>query len=306
MPTDPKKSGQNKARHVASQPPSPRWLDSAVTIRLDPETTERAFMTKQLVQCTLPHRNPGRVEEWTRRNGSYTLSLRPGKAGYPFGTIPRLLLFWLTTTIVQTRRRRIELGEHLSDFMWEVGLDPSRGGKRSDAKRLRDQMERLFRCTISFDEKRGRGSRWLDMQIAPAGELWWDPREPDQGDLWGSWLEVSEMFFNATLAAPVPLDKRALRGLRPLGPLALDFYAWANHRVYNLQEAAFIPWRSLAEQMGANYGEVREFARQARKALQAVQAVSHIKLSFPKTGGGLWLHPSPPAVAQRPVRTFDV
>lgn len=304
MSTDPPKSDQIKARSDAPKPPSPRWLDTAIAIQLDPDAIERAFMTKQLVQCTLPHRNPGRVEEWTRHNGSYTLGLRPGKAGYPFGTIPRLLLFWLTTAIVQGRQRRIELGEHLSDFMWEVGLDPSRGGARSDAKRLRDQMERLFRCNISFDEKRGKSSRWLDMQIAPAGELWWDPRSPDQGDLWGSWLEVGEVFFNATLAAPVPLDKRALRGLRPLGPLALDFYAWANHRVYNLQEAAFIPWRSLAEQMGANYGEVKEFARNSRRILRAVVECSHVKVTFPKTGGGLWLHPSPPAVPRRPA-TID-
>jgi len=35
--------------------------------------------------------------------------------------------------------------------------------------RLRDQMQRLFRAQISFDESSERGQRWLDMQMLRAG-----------------------------------------------------------------------------------------------------------------------------------------
>ena len=70
--------------------------------------------------------------------------------------------------------------------MRELGLSPETGrGKRSDAKRLRDQMERLFRSTISFDYQAAGHAAWLDMQIAPKGELWWDPKQPDQAVLFG-------------------------------------------------------------------------------------------------------------------------
>jgi hypothetical protein len=40
------------------------------------------------------------------------LRLQSGKPiGYPFGSIPRLLLFWITTEAVQTKVRRLELGK---------------------------------------------------------------------------------------------------------------------------------------------------------------------------------------------------
>jgi hypothetical protein len=135
------------------------------------------------VQATLPHSDPGKVEGWSRSNGNLTLTIRPGwdhnkrrSLGYPYGTIPRLLLFWITTEALRTRNRRLYLGNSIAAFMRELGLDPSRGGPRSDAWRLRDQMMRLFRAIISFDRSDERKHEWLDMQIAPEGCtcFWWD------------------------------------------------------------------------------------------------------------------------------------
>ena len=121
--------------------------------------------------------------------------------------------------------------------MRELGLVPSSagGGKRSDAKRLREQMRRLFRCRISFDavikEPHRHGERYRNMDVAPDSELWWDPKQPEQGTLWGSWIELGEKFYQAIIASPVPLDMRALRALKR-SPLALDLYAWAALKVW--------------------------------------------------------------------------
>src|SRR5690349_5872436 len=129
-----------------------RLIDAAVDVRQNPPgPDELAFLARQLVQVTLPHRDPGDMRVWKRVNGHVTLSVRPGDKGYPYGTIPRLLLFWLTREAIRHGRRRIELGDSLAEFMRNVGLDPGRGGKRSDATRLLDQSARLFRSTISFD-----------------------------------------------------------------------------------------------------------------------------------------------------------
>jgi len=72
---------------------------------------------------------------WTRRNGDVTLAIQPGinirtgkSYGYPYGTIPRLLLFWITTEAVRIRSRRLELGNSLNGFMAELGLNPDTGG----------------------------------------------------------------------------------------------------------------------------------------------------------------------------------
>jgi hypothetical protein len=240
-----------------------KLLDTAEAIRLDPDKIEAAFIARQLVQATLPHKNPGDdLPEWTRTNGNLTLSIRSGRGkdpktgerkniGYPYGTIPRLLLFWITTEATRTKNPRLVLGNSLASFMRQLGLDPSRGGKRSDARRLRDQMQRLFLATISFEqtheEKGQKGNAWLNMSVAPKGVLWWDERPPEQGALWDSWIQLGEDFYNAITAAPVPVDMRALKVLKR-SPLALDLYAWATYSAYRTQKSGqsrSVSWKAL-------------------------------------------------------------
>jgi hypothetical protein len=288
-----------------------KFLDAATVIRMNPADTDAAFMARELVQCTLPHTNPGKVEAWERRNGNLTLSIRAGwdtekksSVGYPYGIIPRLLLFWITTEALRTKDRRLELGHSLSDFMRELGLDPSRGGKRSDARRLQDQMRRLFKATISFhqtmEEEHRRGERWLDMQVAPKGEFWWDVHDPTQAALWGSYVILGEDFFTAITSAAVPVDMRVLRAIKR-SPLALDLYAWTTWRVFKLSKSAFVPWIGLMQQMGSEYKSEKEFARKAKAALRKIcAAYPALKLDFAK--GGLVLRPSLTAIAPAPKR----
>ena len=88
-------------------------------------------------------------------------------------------------------------------------------------------MKRLFAAKISFEQtvQQGdrTGERTLDMLVAPRRELWWDPKQPGQESLWGSWIELSEEFFGAITKSPVPVDTRALQALKN-SPLALDIY----------------------------------------------------------------------------------
>lgn len=299
----------NKALTAKVLPINYKLLAAAEAITTNPDAAELAFMARQLVQVTLPHSNPkGSPPEWYRTNGNLTLSIRPGYAtdpktgeryciGYPYGTVPRLLLFWLVTEIVQKRSRHIELGHSLADFMREIGLDPSRGGKRSDAHRLREQMHRLFRAQISFDQMTESGQRWLDMQIAPQGEFWWDLKSPEQGTLWKSWIEVGEKFYQAVLASPVPIDMRALKALRK-SPLALDLYAWVAHRTFTQVKkgsAQKVTWQQLHAQFGGDYSDIKDFKRKAKAALRKIATV-YPGLKIEDVPGGLIVHPGRPAI----------
>lgn len=290
-----------------------KFLDAAEAIHLDPDKAESAFMARQLVQATLPHKDPGNVPLWTRRNGNLTLTIQPGQKhgkllGYPYGALPRLLLFWITTEAVRTKNPRLELGNSLASFMRQLGLNPdngSQGAKRSDARRIRDQMERLFRATISFDQTREsdgrRGEGWVDMKVAPEGVLWWDEKLPEQGALWRSWIELSKQFFEAITAAPVPVDIRALNALKR-SPLALDFYAWATYTAFQTQrkgQSRFVSWELLHEQMGAEYSTIKNFSQKARSALRKVQAV-YPSLGLEFEPGGVKVLPCNPAVTIRP------
>lgn len=287
-----------------------KLINTASDIRLDPDKTKAAFMARQLVQATLPHKNPGNVPIWSRTNGTLTLSIQPGmdtrkkkSLGYPYGTLPRLLLFWITTEAVRNNSPRIELGENLSNFMEKLGLDSSRGGKRSDAKRLREQMIRLFQSTISFDQSTNGKKSWLNMQIAPKGVLWWDEKQPQQSTLWGSWIQLGEDFFHAITASPVPVDVRALKGLKN-SPLALDLYAWASYTAYQTQQGGkerSISWEMMHEQFGAEYNSVKEFARNAWRSLLKVQLV-YPELNIERVRGGIKVLPSNPSIKIKSIK----
>ena len=101
-------------------------IDAAAVIRERwPDASDLAFMAKHLVQVTLPHRDPGDVPFWSRTNGDLTLVIARTQIdqetnqliGYPYGTIPRLLLYWITREAVRSKGRHLELGSSLSEFM---------------------------------------------------------------------------------------------------------------------------------------------------------------------------------------------
>ncbi|MBV8524986.1 MAG: hypothetical protein JOY71_23180 [Acetobacteraceae bacterium] len=280
----------------------------------EPDPADIAFMARQLIQATLPHSDPGKVEIWERRNGNLTLRIRPGwdhdrnrALGYPYGTIPRLLLFWITTEALRTKSRRLYLGNSLAAFMRELGLDPTRGGRCSDATRLRDQMMRLFRAIISFDRIEDERHHWLDMQIAPEGctSLWWDFHYPTQNDLFSSWIDLNERFYAAIIAAPVPVDMRALRALKR-SPLALDLYAFVSYKAFVATQTGkvqFITWEQLMGQLGQDYSDVRDFRRKTKAALHKIKAV-YPGLILGDRKGGIEIQPGasaavPPKRARR-------
>lgn len=299
----------------AALPPSvARIVDAAADIMGSPHPSDRdrAFMARQLVQATLPHADPGNVPAWTRTNGRLTLVVRPyfdrhqSRHLHPYGVVPRLLLFWMTTEAVRTKSRILHPGASVAEFMRELGMNPANGGagaKRSDARRLKEQMLRLFRATISFEVDTGNAvtgsTEWLDMPITTAGRVWWDYREPAQGALFESVIELGEKFYNAIIAAPVPVDMRALKALKR-SPLALDLYAWASYRAFTVTQAgkqAFIPWSGLAAQLGADYADPRNFRVKASAALRKVRAVCPA-LRLADAEGGFIILPSqirPPA-----------
>jgi len=285
-----------------------KLISIAGDIRLDPDKTESAFLARQLVQATLPHKNPGNIPAWSRKNGDLTLTIRPGwdeknkkLIGYPYGTIPRLLLFWITTEAIRTKNPRIELGDSLSQFMEDLGLYPKGTGKRSDFKRLKEQMIRLSRSTISFTQSSDRSYSWLDMQVAPKGMVWWNEKQPNQRTLWQNWIQLGEDFFNAITSAPVPVDMRILKALKR-SPLALDLYAWATYTAYQTQrsgQSRSVSWEMLHEQFGAEYNDIKNFSKKAWRALTKVQLV-YPELAVERVHGGINILPSKPSITIKP------
>lgn len=290
-----------------------KFLNGVTAMKLDPLDAECVFLARFLIQCTLPHSDPGDVPVWTRKNGLYTLGIQPGwdfdagcSLGYPWGSMPRLLLVWIVTEAKRTASRRLDLGDSLARFMLELGLNPAMGsGKRSDSRRLREAMRRLFGARISFyqhiSDGRRQGEAQRDMQVAPERELWWDAKSPGQGALWGSWIELGDKFYSAIMESTVPCDMRALRLLKR-SPLALDLYVLCNWIGSNLGSKPhhFISWEMLGQQMGGDYANIGDLRRKIKAELRKVKlAHPGLNVSYPPKGGGILIKPGVPAVPRR-------
>ncbi len=295
-------------------------VDAALAIQAAPDAAEKAFMVRQLILCTLPHSDPGNVDAWTRRTGNVALGIQSGvdfdtgrKIGFPYGSIPRLLLFWITTEVQRTKnrpelsitdKRTLQLGRSLAEFMRQLGLNPGTGGgKRSDGKRLHDQMDRLFSSRIGFVEKKQsgtlQGKERGSMEVSPHYELWWDTKRPEQGALWNSSVFLGEEFYKALVACAVPVDMRALKALKR-SPLALDLYAWICYAAFAIVQhkrpQQFVAWKSLMQQFGTDYTNPDDFKRKAKLALRKIAGDGkghgglYPGLKVNQTRGGFMLH----------------
>ena len=251
------------------------------------------FMARALIQATMPHSKQSGTE-FTRQNGLFTLTmLSPSKIGLPYGSIPRLLLAWLTTEAVLTKEKELILGSSLSDFMSKLSIVPT-GGRWGTITYLKDQIQRLFSAAISctYDD----GESWAIKNIQPVSNahLWWDPKKPQQASLFESTITLGQEFFNEITNNPIPIDMRALKSLRR-SPMALDIYCWLTYRMSYLKSNTCIPWGALEVQFGSEYKRTRSFKEKFIKHLRAVQIV-YPESKLEDSEKGLILKPSPPHI----------
>lgn len=285
------------ARPKLSDDAISRLVNEALAIEAEAAINADAlgFLARAMVQATLPHRRvPG--TEFERRNGAFRLSLlAPSAVGLPYGSVPRLLLAWITTEAVRTKSRELVLGDSLSSFMHELGLSPT-GGRWGSIGRVKEQTKRLFSATVSCTYEGGDRTALLGYRLADKALLWWDAQKPGQAALWASTVTLSEPFYNEIVNRPVPVDMRALKALKR-SPLALDLYAWLTYRMSYLDRRTEIPWAALAAQFGSDYGRLRDFKAAFLAELRKVEVI-YPEVRATPTEGGLALLPSRPHVAK--------
>ena len=206
-------------------------------------------MARLLALCSLPRTNPKNRHEFKRVNGPYTLYMVAGGGNkLPYGTLPRLLLAWVCTEAVRTQSPELILGDSLSEFMRKVGIYSTSGDKHT---RLRNQMRRLFGCTLSLLYEDARGEATLNAPIARLTEFWWSERQPDARSLWESRIELGEDFFNEIIRCPIPIDLNTLRAMKR-SPLGLDLYLWLTYRTFGLKRPLRLTWPLLYRQFGVD------------------------------------------------------
>ncbi len=271
-------------------------------VRASEDDPDTGFMARLMTLCSLPRTNPGNRLQYVRRNGPYTLGMTAGiNNRLPYGNIPRLLLAWVCTEAVKTRNRELVLGRSLSKFMRDLGMQTSGGSTRGDRTRLRNQMNRLFGCTVSLIYEEASGFSRVSSLVADKHEFWWNPTRPEECTLWDSKIRLGEAFFHEIIRHPVPLDMNILKALKR-SSLGLDLYLWLTYRTFSLRHPMQLVWRRLYRQFGADPAKaddnvtVQAFRKECLRELQKIKT-AWPSLNYSTAKGVLVLSPSKPSIA---------
>ena len=259
---------------------------------------ELGFMARLLALCSLPRTNPGNRLQYVRRNGPYTLyMIAGGGKKLPYGPLPRLLLAYVSTEAVRTQSRVLVLEDSLSAFMRRIGLESSGGAGRI---RLRNQMDRLFKASVSLTYEDEHHEQFMTSPIADRGEFWWNSKRPNERSLWNSTIELGEKFFEEIISHPVPLDMNILRGLTR-SSLGLDLYLWLTYRTFALKGPLRLSWKALYRQFGADPAKAGDTRLVDAFRTDCLREITKIKTAWPNlkcstAQGVLIVSPSSPRI----------
>ena len=227
------------------------------------------YLPRYFINMTLPHRKVRGIT-FRRRNGSQTLKLQADdEIGLPYGVYARLVLIYVTSQRVFTKEREFKLGASWSKFLADMQI--YKDGEKVQA--VKEQLKRLCATTYRIIDSRKVNKFQKDESISQmlVAEKWMRSKD-------GVEVTLSPGFFMMTGDSVVPLESDIVRKLRR-SPLTLDLYAWLSCRLYVLEKATTIPWKSLENQFGANYGRPRDFRAKFQMSLDKV-----LKCSPPAPG----------------------
>ena len=177
--------------------------------------------------------------------------------------------------------------------------------------RLRNQMKRLFGCTVTMIYEDENVAATVNAVIADSTVFWWN--KPDQRTLWDSKIELGEKFFTEIIQHPVPLNMNTLTALKR-STLGLDLYLWLVYRTFPLRAPLRLTWKQLYRQFGAHPAKASDNNTVQAFRYKVLRELKKIKMAWPDLNystapGVLILHPSTPAIAplgSSPTRKLDL
>ena len=273
----------------------------------DAEDVSILYQHSVLCQTCMPYRDPGaETRAWQRSNGRVSLRIQAGNAydasndtwidvGLPHGPKPRLVLYHLNAEALRTQSPMLELEDSLTAFVKRtLGLDP--GGRT--IKTVKDQLTRLASADFRFGMGQDGRSVTIKGSVIDGFELW-TPKDDRQRVLWPTTIQFSPTYFESLMQHAIPLNEEAVARLSH-SAMALDVYTWLAQRLHRIdsKKAALVPWVSLKQQFGYDYGRMVDFRRVFGRTLKQVKAV-YKDARFLLDPQGIRLSNSPPPVARR-------
>jgi hypothetical protein len=281
-----------------------REVEAAAAYMAD-EDAGIGFLYSGWCQAALPHKRLPDDEVWQIRSDYVNMLVAPGHkssdsgpakvVGVPYGSRARLIMFYVQSEALRTNSREVSLGRSMNQWLHRMGVPL--GGKSIAS--IKDQADRIGRCTFTFDGK-GLKSTSLNRMTIFDKAIFADLNEAEgQGSLFPQHAKLSEQFFQQLADHPVPLDEAAVRALSN-NSMALDLYAWLSYRLHVLKGTTPISWSALKAQFGVGFGSTFHFRATFKENLRLALAVYRDAKVEP-TDRGVDLHPSPPPIPPRMV-----
>ncbi|HAT1172193.1 replication protein RepA [Corynebacterium striatum] len=282
------------------------------------QAQEVGYTSKLFVQALFPYRKTeGNNRTVETPQGTITIL---SQRGVPYGKYPRLIMAYIITRAVANAGRlkegkitheeacRIPLGHSMSHFLQAIGITGrGTGGATGNLKNIREQLLRIAGSFITVQSDDGVHARGRNTQILEDWNLWFDPRDPNQGSFMESELVLTPQFFKHIAEAPIPIDLNVLRELNK--PRSMDIYIWLTVKQYwlakNNREAYTFTWDMIAANFATSEitstTQMRDFRRRTKEAIEEVSKV------WPNSGieantDGVTVTRTAPSVHQKPPR----
>jgi hypothetical protein len=281
-----------------------RQVVEAAAAYMADEDAGIGFLYSGWCQAALPHRKLANDKGWQIEGERVTLIVEPGMrkgahgepepVGIPYGSRARLILLRLQSEALRTQSRDVELGRNLHDWLLKMGIPI--GGR--SFKEVKDQTERISRCRLTFEIRRGNRVGLANQNIMDSAVFFESP-DPLQGTLFAQHARLSQAFFDTLNRHPVPIEEAAVRAISN-NSVAIDIYAWLAYRLHSLQKPTPISWKALKQQFGISFSRLDNFRTTFSSNLRLALAV-YRDAKVEDGPAGLILHPSRPPVAPRQI-----
>jgi hypothetical protein len=281
-----------------------RAVEAAAAYLAD-EDTGIGFLYSGWCQAALPHKKLAEDQEWQIRSDHVNMLVQPGlrtsnvgraeKIGVPYGSRARLIMLYVQSEALRTTSRDVGLGRSMNQWLFRMGIPL--GGKSIHS--IRDQAERISRCSFTFDGKGVKAGGIGRMTIFDRAIFADADGIPGQGTLFPQVAKLSEQFFQQLTNHPVPLEEAAVRAISN-NSMALDLYAWLAYRLHVLRGPTPVSWSALKGQFGGGFESMRHFRPSFLDNLRLALAV-YRSAKVDVTERGVDLFPSRPPVAPRQI-----
>jgi hypothetical protein len=275
----------------------------AASAYMSDEDAAIGFLYSGWCQAALPHKRLPDEKVWEIHSDHVHMIVAPGHkpnpggaakaVGVPYGSRARLIMFYVQSEALRTQSREIGLGRSMNNWLIRMGVPL--GGK--SIHYIKDQAERISRCSFTFD---GKGVKHVDISRMTIFDkaIFADAHEiAGQGSLFPQVAKLSEQFFAQLTAHPVPLEEAAVRAISN-NSMALDLYAWLSYRLHALKGVTPVSWTALKAQFGVGFDCIRNFRKSFNENLRLALAV-YRDARLEITERGVDLYPSKPPVAPR-------